>query len=608
MVTDLTWYTSRADMDRTIGLLQSAGVKWIRANMNWSSVEPNAKGSLDAWWLTEIDYAVNKAKAAGIQVLMPIADGVPYWASADPAKYQDASGKHWNRYWKPARFQDYADFARTVVARYQALGVHAYEVWNEPNYSRFWPSGPSAADYTALLRAAYPAIKAADPSAKVVMGGLSTNDYPFLQRMYAAGAKDYFDVAAVHPYTNGADPTSCWYDSGTAYAQGAFCGIEQVRRTMAANGDNRELWLTELGWSTAASASGGVSEAQQATYLTKAMAALDAYPYVTNAFWYALRNNYWQADDQYDVEASYGLLHVDFSPKPAFSAFVAYGTAAAAAAAPSTPPTTTSGAPKRPRVARPGSGYWMLAKSGAVYAFGAAPVCGTADPPAGATAVDVEPLPTGDGYWILDSAHTVTLRSCGPTDGVATGTDLGDRLRAGERPVSLSALPDGSGYWVFTDTGRALPVGAARSFGDMAGVALQSPVLDSVATPTGLGYWMVAADGGIFAFGDARFAGSMGGRALNQPVMSMAPDPDGSGYWLVASDGGVFAFEAPFLGSMGGTTLNRPVTGMVASPTGSGYLMVGEDGGAFTFGDVGFHGSLAASPPPAGITAIAVLP
>jgi hypothetical protein len=338
LVSDLTWYISRADMDRSIAMMHDAGVQWIRANMNWSSVEPNAKGTLDAWWLDEIDYAVTQAQAAGIQVLMPIADGVPYWASADPKK----SGGSWNKYWKPTNFADYADFAARIVSRYSAKGVHAYEVWNEPNYSRFWPSGPSPADYTNMLKAAYPAIKGADPSATVVMGGVSRNDYGFLSGMYAAGAAPYFDAAAVHPYTNQVDPTLCWNDSGTANKSiDAFCGIETVRNVMVANGDSaKNLWLTEFGWSTASGASNGVSEATQADYLTKAFAQLDSYPYVTNAFWYGFRNNYWSNNDQADVEANYGLTRVDFSLKPAYAAYKALSSTTTTPT--TTPPTTTS--------------------------------------------------------------------------------------------------------------------------------------------------------------------------------------------------------------------------------------------------------------------------
>jgi len=176
VVADITWGTSKADVDRTVASMAGARVRWVRANVSWSGGEPDTKGVLNQGYLAQIDYAVNQARAAGIQVLMPIADGVPYWASADPARYTDGSGRHWNKYWRPAGNANYADFVRAMVNRYKVLGVHAYELWNEPNIARFWPSGPSAADYANLLRAAYPAVKAADPTATVVMGGLSKSD------------------------------------------------------------------------------------------------------------------------------------------------------------------------------------------------------------------------------------------------------------------------------------------------------------------------------------------------------------------------------------------------------------------------------------------------
>jgi hypothetical protein len=137
----------------------------------------------------------------------------------------------------------------------------------------------------------------------------------------------------------------------------------------------------------------------------------------------------------------------------------------------------------------------------------------------------------------------------------------------------------------------------------MAGVPLNGPVLDSVATLSGGGYYMVGSDGGIFAFGDAVFRGSMGGRPLNAPVRALVPAADGSGYWLVAADGGVFSFGAPFRGSMAGHRLNRPITGMVRF--GNGYLMVGEDGGIFNFSDKPFLGSLGDRPPGRPIVAVA---
>lgn len=323
VVSDITWYMTRAEMDRSISLMQTAGVKTIRANINWSSIEPNTKGALDSWWLTEIDYAVSKAHAAGMEVLMPIADGVPYWASADPNKYTDGSGKHWDRNWKPTSYADYAAFVSAIVKRYAPKGVHAYEVWNEPNYSRFWPSGVSAADYVAMLKATYPVIKAADPASTVITGGLSRNDYTYLQQMYAAGAKGYFDAVAVHPYTGKTDPNLCWNASGSTMRHiDAFCAIESVRQVMVNNGDSaKNIWLTEFGWSTATSATNGVTEAVQADFLTKAFNKLNSYPYVVRAYWYAARNLYWGNNNQTDVESNYGLSRVDFSLKPSYTAF-----------------------------------------------------------------------------------------------------------------------------------------------------------------------------------------------------------------------------------------------------------------------------------------------
>ena len=339
VVGDLTWGISPADIDRTVASMAAAGVKWVRANQSWSGGEPDAKGTLNTGWLAQIDYAVNKAQSAGIQVLMPIADGVPYWASADPAKYADGSGKHWNKYWRPTNNADYTDFVRAMVNRYKALGVHTYEVWNEPNLANFWPSGVSAADYATMLIAAYPVIKAADPTATVLMGGLSKNDYTYLGQLYAAGACNYFDAVAVHPYTGNSDPTSCWNQGGTTKrAVDAFCGIEEVRNTMLANGDSaKKIWLTEFGWSTYTGAY-GVSEATQADFLTKALDKIRTdYPYVAAAFWYNFRNNYWSNNDPADYEAALGLLRVNFNEKPSYTALKTW-----TGGAPTAQPTTTT--------------------------------------------------------------------------------------------------------------------------------------------------------------------------------------------------------------------------------------------------------------------------
>ncbi len=54
-----------------------------------------------------------------------------------------------------------------------ALPVQLYEIWNEPDNPEFWAPHPDAAAYAQLYAAARAAILAADPSARVLVGGLT---------------------------------------------------------------------------------------------------------------------------------------------------------------------------------------------------------------------------------------------------------------------------------------------------------------------------------------------------------------------------------------------------------------------------------------------------
>ena len=317
---DLTWGTSSADQDRTAVALRDIGSRWVRLNVEWRSTE-TSQGHYDSALLAYYDDAVDVARAAGQKVLMLVSQS-PSWASGSTNK--EAPPKD------PAT---YASFVHFLASRW-AGKVDAWEVWNEPNISRFWPTGPSPAAYTALLKAAYPAIKSGDPSAKVVFGGPSTNDYNFIEGAYAAGAKGYFDVMATHPYTCGS-PESVSYSNGRI-SKSSYLGYREIRETMLGQGDDKPIWLTEFGWSTTTE-SCGVSDATQAGYLTKAFQLAAEDPYVQVALYYNLRNNYWNHDAD-TVEARYGLMRTDFSRKPSYDAFKACASGGCGAPAPAPAP------------------------------------------------------------------------------------------------------------------------------------------------------------------------------------------------------------------------------------------------------------------------------
>jgi hypothetical protein len=329
VVGDVTWGQPRADVDREIELLRQAGVRWIRANVNWAGLEPDRKGEINEWLLAEYDYAIDRAHEAGLQVLMPIADGVPYWASADPARYVDGGGTpRWEVTYRPQRMSDYGDFVRFVVGHFAPKGVHTYMIWNEPNHPRFWPSGPDANAYVPMLRAGHDAVKAASPESTVLLGGLSKSDFSYLEDLYRLGGGRYFDAVAVQPYTYGVDPTVSWkgvhaWEDPDRISVNAFPAIKEVRASMVAFGDaDKDVWLTEFGYSTT-TGDGGVSPRRQARYLVKAYRYVERFPWVKALFWYAARNSpFYEDEDTY--EGRFGLATTSWRPKPSYGALRAY--------------------------------------------------------------------------------------------------------------------------------------------------------------------------------------------------------------------------------------------------------------------------------------------
>jgi polysaccharide biosynthesis protein PslG len=337
---DITWGIPSGSVSQEVSAIQQAGVPWIRATIDLSGAEYYGP-QLNMSYLSGIDTAVQSARNAGLNVLLEL-DRAPYWASGDPNKYTDSSGGyHWNPYWEYSDPQLYAQVVADVVNHYKAMDVHAYEVWNEPNNPSFWPSGVSAGDYVAMLKAAYPAIKAADPSTTVLMGGLENEgSYAYLQAMYNAGAKGFYDVANFHLYPGG-DPTQCTNGSDGLPSVNSFCLLDGLRSEMASNGDVSPVWITELGWSTCTSSS-CVTPQQQASYITAAyqLLANGSYSYVHRAFVYQLRDLY-NATSNTTWGTGLGVMDRNFTPKPAYYALQSLTSASGGSA----PPTVTLTSP-----------------------------------------------------------------------------------------------------------------------------------------------------------------------------------------------------------------------------------------------------------------------
>jgi hypothetical protein len=308
----------------------STGAKTVRIFALWKDFEPNARGqypSADVN-LTNLsntfDDAIRKLNAAGAKPMFVVTEA-PSWANGSA----DVNIP-------PSNPADFGDFLKRFSAHNRSVGsVAGYEVWNEPDENQFWHPAPDATQYTALLKAAYSGIKAGDPAATVVAGPMTGNDYQWLQNLYTAGAKGSFDVVGVHTDTACLDrgPDEFYREDGKL-ARFTFLGYRTVHDVMSANGDgDKPIWMSELGWSStnggptsctrgqwAGQKPSGVSDANQATFLTKAYSCLANDPYVTQALWFTMRDTTGESVDELN---HYGLVRPDGSAKPALAAFKA---------------------------------------------------------------------------------------------------------------------------------------------------------------------------------------------------------------------------------------------------------------------------------------------
>jgi hypothetical protein len=308
--------TSLAPSDAAWAKLQASGAKSVRIWAFSSEIE-QSPGVVQTARVNEIRAFVQRAGSLGIGTLITLMGTPGSNTPPDPGAY--------------------ARVATELSSALKGSGVIGYEVWNEPDDAPYWAGGANPAAYAALLKAAYPAFKAGDPGVTVVTGGMVANDYDFLQALYANGAKGSFDAVGIHTDTAclTADPREYYREPSGRIGRYSFTGYREVHQTMAANGDAKPLWLTELGWSTtgaicnvgdrAGTKPGGVSPAQQADFLAKAYGCLAGDPYVAQAMWFSL----WDVDSHnpaYDHQL--GLIDDHLNPKPAFSAFQGAGAAA----------------------------------------------------------------------------------------------------------------------------------------------------------------------------------------------------------------------------------------------------------------------------------------
>ncbi len=292
---------------RDLAGMRRVGARRIRVDLSWARVE-SRQGSYD--W-RDTDRVFKAARARGLKILA-LLSYEPSWA-----RRYDVDGRR-----QPVNPQAFARFASAAARRYGSM-VDAWEIWNEPNLQRFWPSGPDPAAYAALVDAVAPVIKRHDPRSTVIAGALSpalddangseVSPVSFLTGFYAASQqRNAVDAVSVHPYSYPALPSG-------RQNWNTFHRLSKVHQVMKSAGTgNQRIWLTEYGAPTGKHPR-AVSAKRQGRMLAVGHRMAGAVKYLGPIFFYSYRDGANRPDE---LEANFGIVRKNGSRKASYYSLV----------------------------------------------------------------------------------------------------------------------------------------------------------------------------------------------------------------------------------------------------------------------------------------------
>lgn len=215
----------------------------------------------------------------------------------------------------------FAAFVAAFAARYAGVVDHVI-VWNEPNLAFEWGyADVDPAAYVRLLSQVYPAVRAANPDAVVLAGALAPtleplgspaglDDRLYLEAMYAAGARAYFDGLAVHTYGFAFPP-----DDPPHPERLNFRRVELLRSIMVAHGDtHKSIYITESGWNDHPRWTQAVSPAQRIAHTLDALALTEAWDWVETLCFWVLRFPV----ATFSYPDHFTFINTTFQPKPIY--------------------------------------------------------------------------------------------------------------------------------------------------------------------------------------------------------------------------------------------------------------------------------------------------
>ncbi|PWE80764.1 hypothetical protein XF30_32115 [Bradyrhizobium sp. SUTN9-2] len=204
------------------------------------------------------------------------------------------------------RFADYAAAAAQSVVAQHPL----FELWNEWNLAARKDPAFSPENYRALAEVTRPVVKRVAPNAPFLVGALGDDlGWTWTEKMLRTGILQYADGASIHLYN------FCMGPSKRTSAE-IIDRLTAFHRLVGQASGNPDfpIYVTETGWTTAATNKCGVSEQAQSDNTAQLILwASTAARWLKGMWFYELKDS---GKDASDLEHNFGLYRFDNSPKP----------------------------------------------------------------------------------------------------------------------------------------------------------------------------------------------------------------------------------------------------------------------------------------------------
>jgi hypothetical protein len=319
----------------------AAKAAWTRRNaVPWSIVEP-AEGVRDWSVLSGLESELQNASSKGLQVIL-IVRSTPEWARKIAGAGPSCGAV------SPAKLAALGNFMHDLVARYSVppYNVKFWELWNEPDVDPSLVQVDSVYGcwgdqkdpyyggryYADMLKVVYPQIKAVDPQAQVLVGGLlmdcdprpgagcaavghSTLPNKFLEGILVNNGGAYFDGISFHAYDFyenqlGKYGNPGWQSASNTTGPAVTAKAQFLRSLLNQYGVTGKFLInTEVALLCDTCSNDPVYEDTKAYYVAQEYAAAIALGLRAN-LWFTVLG--WRNS---------GLLNPDLSPRPAYTAF-----------------------------------------------------------------------------------------------------------------------------------------------------------------------------------------------------------------------------------------------------------------------------------------------